>query len=154
MPDKPAACAKAFLEGLIAAFPAKIEKILTDNGKGFTGRFCATGEREPTGQPIFDVVCKNNNIEHRLIKARHPQANGMAERFNGRISEILRATAFKARAELAEALDNYQQTYNRLLPQKALGYIAPIQSLAKQLNQPNLAGMSINPNSPRGDTFD
>ena len=65
----------------------------------------------------------------------------MVERFNGRISEILSATTIKTSAELAEALDNYQQTYNRLLPQKALGYIAQIQSLAKQLNQPNLAGM-------------
>lgn len=140
-PDKTAACAKEFLEEVIATFPAKIEKILTDNGKEFTDRFCAAGEREPTGNHVFDAECQKNHIEHRLTKARHPQTNGMVERFNGRISEILRTTQFKTSAELAQAIENYQKTYNYLTPQKAIGYTPPMQALAKLLNQPNLTRM-------------
>jgi len=64
-----------------------IEKVLTGNDKEFTDRFCPAGEREPTGKHVFDQECAEHGIEHRLIKPRKPQTNGMAERFNGRIKE-------------------------------------------------------------------
>jgi transposase InsO family protein len=143
MPDKSAASAKVFLEKLIKTFPVKIEKILTDNGKEFTDRYCRSGERDPTGKHPFDKVCQANAIEHRLIKPKHPQTNGMVERFNGRIAQILKTTRFKSSADLAETLKNYLQSYNFLLPQKAIGYKTPMQSLAEQLNQPNLTGVDI-----------
>ena len=50
---KSAANARAFLERLITKAPFRINKILTDNGKVFTDRFCATGERKPTGKHLF-----------------------------------------------------------------------------------------------------
>jgi len=61
-----------------------------------THRFCATGECHPTGGrlPAFDRVCADNHIEHRLIKPRRPQTNGMVERFNGRIADVLRTHRF------------------------------------------------------------
>uniref|UniRef100_UPI003AF940F8 integrase core domain-containing protein n=1 Tax=Thiolapillus sp. TaxID=2017437 RepID=UPI003AF940F8 len=171
-----------------------ITKVLTDNGKEFTDRFIANGERKPTGQHPFDQVCQAEGqaclrprdrfwdipvpkidsafdnllvpqpswspsttqqlrklvaapylapndwtprseayfvfplaqgtpgkqcglaatgdyqpslrspwlaaIEHRLIKPKHPQTNGMVERFNGRISEILATTHFDASRDL------------------------------------------------------
>ena len=61
----------------------------TDNGKEFTDRFCVTGECEPTGKHLFDQECAVNRIDHRLIRPRRPQTNGMVERFNGGINEIL-----------------------------------------------------------------
>ncbi len=46
-PEKSAARAQGFLANLLQAAPFKITKVLTDNGKEFTDRFCATGERQP-----------------------------------------------------------------------------------------------------------
>ena len=54
--DKSAASAAQFLQRLVAKCPVVITKVLTDNGKEFTDRFCATGEREPTGSHAFEKV--------------------------------------------------------------------------------------------------
>ncbi|WP_141699398.1 DDE-type integrase/transposase/recombinase, partial [Candidatus Thiosymbion oneisti] len=78
--DKSATSASGFLTRLIEQAPFTITKLLTDNGKEFTDRFCATGERQPTGAHAFDRVCADNQIEHRLIKPRTPQTNAMIER--------------------------------------------------------------------------
>ena len=129
LPEKTAKNAAGFLERLIAKAPFNITKVLTDNGKEFTDRFCATGEREPTGRHRFDQICSANTIEHRLIQPRTPQTNGMIERFNGRISEILTTTRFDSAETLAQTLKRYVQVYNQHIPQKALGHIAPIQAL-------------------------
>jgi len=127
--DKSAASASGFLERLIAKAPFTLTKILTDNGKEFTDRFCATGERAPTGQHRFDQVCAQHFIEHRLIKPRTPQTNGMVERFNGRIAEVLATTRFDSSQSLEQTITRYVQVYNQHIPQKALGHIAPIQAL-------------------------
>lgn len=127
--DKSARSAKAFLGRLIKAAPFTIQKILTDNGKEFTDRFCATGERTPTGSHPFDTVCAQHGIEHRLIKPRHPQTNGMIERFNGRIQEVLATTRFDSSQSLEETLIRYAHLYNHSIPQRALGHITPIRAL-------------------------
>ena len=129
--DKTALSAKGFLSRMIEKAPFKITKVLTDNGKEFTDRFCATGQREPTGNHLFDLVCFKNNIEHRLIKARTPQTNGMIERFNGRISDVLATTRFDSSENLAETLKRYVRIYNQHIPQKALGHISPIDAMKK-----------------------
>ena len=129
LPEKTAANAHAFLRRLVEKAPFTIETILTDNGKEFTDRFCATGEREPTGRHLFDQGCTRHAIEHRLIAPRHPQTNGMVERFNGRIAEVLATTRFDSAQNLAETLTGYVRLYNHQIPQKALGHIAPIQAL-------------------------
>ncbi len=129
LPDKTAAGTRGFLERLGKACPFKVEKILADNGKEFTDRFTAQGEREPTGRHPFDRGCKEIGAEHRLIPPGRPQTNGRVERFNGRIADILRATRFRAAAELSTALAHYLRLYNEQIPQRALGHIAPLQAL-------------------------
>ena len=52
LPEKTAANARDVRHRLVEKAPFTIEKILTDNGKEFTDRFCATGEREPTGRHL------------------------------------------------------------------------------------------------------
>ena len=47
------------------------------------------------------------DIEHCLAPRRHPQTNGMVERFNSRISELLQQTRFDSRADLEATLLNY-----------------------------------------------
>lgn len=138
-PDKSAQSAQLFLQNAVKAAPFKITKLLTDNGKEFTDRFIVNGEREPTGNHLFDKECTAQNIEHRLIKPKHPQTNGMVERFNGRISSILKTTRFNSADHLNETLINYMKVYNHSIPQKALGHITPIAALKKwQKKAPHL----------------
>ena len=126
---KTAANTQGFLKRLIKKAPFRIIKILTDNGKEFTDRFIANGEREPTGRHAFDQTCAAHDIEHRLIKPKHPQTNGMVERFNGRISDVLKTTHFRSSDDLKTTLMRYVKLYNHHIPQKALGHITPNQAL-------------------------
>ena len=117
-----------FLRRLKQAAPMKIRTILTDNGSQFTDRLTSTS-KTPSGQNGFDLVCVSLGIEHRLCPPRHPQTNGMVERFNGRISEIVNQTRFASAAELDDTLAHYLSTYNHLIPQRALKHQSPIQAL-------------------------
>ena len=65
----------------------------------------------------------------RLAPPRHPQTNGMVERFNGRISDLIAQTRFSSAAELETTLKRYLATYNHSIPQRALRHRTPIQSL-------------------------
>jgi IS30 family transposase len=145
LPDKTAEGARGFLKRLVAACPFKIEKLLTDNGKEFTDRFTAQGEREPTGRHAFDRECAKHGIEHRLIPPGHPQTNGMVERFNGRIADLLKSTHFRTAAELSTALGHYHDLYNGHIPQRALGHVSPIQALKNwREKQPALFVREVN----------
>ena len=117
-----------FLNCLVADCPIKITKILTDNGTQFTDKFTCK-EKTPSGNHVFDKGCKKHNIEHRLIEPRHPQTNGMVERFNGRISGIVKQTKFASQKELEMTLFNYSKTYNGQIAQRALNHQTPIQAL-------------------------
>ena len=127
-----------FLRRLKQAAPMKIKTILTDNGSQFTDRFTSS-TKAPSGQHVFDLACLSMGIHHRLCPPRHPQTNGMVERFNGRISEIVGQTRFASAAELDTTLTHYLATYNHLIPQRALKHKTPIQALqAWQLAKPEL----------------
>jgi len=127
--DKSAASAGGFLKRLIDKAPFNITTVLTDNGKEFTDRFCATAQRQPTGAHAFDRVCTDNHIEHRLIKPRTPQTNGMIERFNGRIADVLRTHRFGSAASLQATLKRFVYLYNHHVPQKNLRHKTPLRTL-------------------------
>ena len=91
------AAATDFLRRLNQAAPMKIQTVLTDNGSQFTDRFTSK-TKTPSGKHAFDRRCAELAIEHRLCPPRHPQTNGMVERFNGRISEVIGQTRFKSAA--------------------------------------------------------
>jgi len=136
--DQSDASSVNFLERLHEAAPMKITKLLTDNGSQFTDRFTSK-KRDASGKHKFDVRCKALNIEHRLCPPRHPQTNGMVERFNGRISEVVNQTRFASAAELEATLTNYVKTYNHRIPQRALNHLSPVQALKKwQADKPDL----------------
>ena len=127
--DKTAASAKSFLNALHKACPIKITKLLTDNGKEFTDRLFASREREPSGNHEFDQLCTALGIEHRLTKPRTPQTNGMVERFNGRISDVLNTNHFISGQDMQETLLRYAALYNHQFPQSALKSKTPIQAM-------------------------
>lgn len=136
---KTAANARRFLAALSKAAPFHIQTILTDNGKEFTDRFITSGERTPTGEHAFDLLCTELGIEHRLTQPKHPQTNGMVERFNGRIADLLRTHHFRSGEELETTLLRYAWLYNHHLPQKALGHVSPTQAMKKwQTSHPDL----------------
>ena len=127
--NKTAASAQAFLKALHKACPLKITKLLTDNGKEFTDRLFASREREPSGNHEFDQLCQELGIEHRLTKPRTPRTNGMVERFNGRIADVLKTHRFNSREDMEQTLLRYVALYNHQLPQSALKSKTPMQTM-------------------------
>lgn len=53
----------------------------------------------------------------------------MVERFNGRLSQVLRTHHFNNAEDLEKTLHRFVWLYNHHLPQKALGHVAPVQAL-------------------------
>ena len=83
---------------------------------------------------------------------KHPQTNGMVERFNGRLAQILRTHRFNSALDLETTLQRYVWLYNEQLPQKALGHVAPIEALKKwQTTHPFLFPKRVR-NRPGPDT--
>lgn len=128
-PDKSARSARAFLTALARACPVRITRLLTDNGSEFTDRLFGGRARAPTGTHAFDRLCQALGIEHRLTPPRHPQTNGMVERFNGRIADLLRTHHFRSGEDLEQTLHRYVTLYNHHLPQQALNAQTPVQAL-------------------------
>jgi transposase InsO family protein len=158
--DQTEASSTDFLRRLHEACPVKIVKLLTDNGTQFTDRF-RKKDRQPSGQHAFDRTCTELEITHRLIPPRTPQMNGMValdgctpqglparmpeetkrrdQRFNGRISEVLRTHHFESNASLEALLTKYVWMYNHHLPQRALGHVSPIDAMKQwQEKKPEL----------------
>ncbi len=139
MADKSTRSAERFLKALHEAAPFNIHTILTDNAKEFTDRFTANGQRQPTGTHGFDRRCTELGIEHRLIPPGRPQTNGMVERFNGRIADVLRTHHFRSRDDLETTLKRYVWLYNQHLPQKAISHRTPIQIMKDwQAHKPDI----------------
>ena len=123
--NKTANDAKAFLKSVTEHFPFKISKVLTDNGKEFTNK--VFGQKATDNTHEFDLLCQSLGIEHRLTKVRRPQTNGMVERFNGRIADILRTHHFQSGKEFEHTLKRYIDLYNNHLPQANLNCRTPTQ---------------------------
>ena len=126
---KPAANARRFLRDLERACPLNIRTILTDNGKEFTDRLFGLRKRAATGKHEFDTLCAELEIEHRLTPPNSPQTNGMVERFNGRIEDVLQGPHFKSGEGLEQTLVRYVWLYNQQLPQSVLGSRTPLQAM-------------------------
>ncbi len=94
MPAKTAVNALRFLRDLNRASPIRITRILTDNGKEFTDRLFVSRARAALGSHEFDQLCADLGSEHRLTSPKSPQTNGTAERFNGRIVDVLKTNRF------------------------------------------------------------
>ena len=133
-----------FVRRLKLASPIRIIKLLTDNGSQFTDLF-TTKERTPSCQHTFDKVCATMDIEHRLTPPRHPQTNGIAKRFNNRISALLQQTRFDNFGDLEGTFLSVLRLYNHHIPQRAIGARTPIQAPqripAKEANPIRKAGL-------------
>jgi len=84
-------------------------RVLTDRGTEYCG---ALQHHE------YQLYLALENIDHTKTKARHPQTNGICERFNRSIQEEFYAVAFRKKLynsieELQKDLDEWIEQYNR-----------------------------------------
>ena len=110
-------------------------RVLSDNGKAFTDRLFGLRKRAATGEHEFDLLCSELGIEHRLTPPMHPQTNGMVERFNGRIEDVLQSHRFQSGEDLEQTILRYVHLYNSQLPQSALKGQTPIRALKEWKRQ-------------------
>jgi transposase InsO family protein len=103
-------------------------EILTDNGKVFTARF-GLGP----GPVLFDRICHNNGIKHRLTAPYSPTTTGKVERFHRTYRDefLVDHDARHATIEEAQgALDAWVVTYNTERPHQSLGDRPPAERFA------------------------
>src|SRR5215831_8237647 len=119
--------ARATGRAVCLAFAAALRRfgvpgeVLTDNGKQFTDRFGKGGE------VLFDRICRDNGIIHRLTAPRHPTTTGKIERFHGSLRRELLddAVPFTDLATAQAAIDAWRQEYNTTRPHQALSMASP-----------------------------
>lgn len=101
------------------------EEVITDNGKQFTDRFGVHGSRN--GEVLFDKICRNNGITHRLTAPASPNQNGKVERFHGTFRpEISEAGPFETLQAAQAAVDLWVEGYNAERPHQALDAKVPV----------------------------
>jgi len=121
--------AAQFLRNLIAAVPYAIHTVLTDNGIQFTSQ-----ERHKYAfHHIFDRVCDENEIEHRLTKVKHPWTNGQVERMNRTIKDAtVKRFHYDDHAQLKKHLADFIDAYNFGRRLKTLKGLTPYEFICKQ----------------------
>lgn len=98
-------------------------EILTDNGKVFTGRF-----NQPPVEVLFDRVCRENGITHRLTQPRSPTTTGKIERFHRTLRAEFRTDRVFSDLAVAQAeLDEWVHDYNEHRPHQSIGMDTPAQ---------------------------
>ena len=111
-----------FLRELIQAVPYQIHTVLTDNGVQFTPRKQDIWD----SQHIFDRVCDEHDIEHRLTKVNHPWTNGQVERMNRTIKDAtVKRYHYDSHTELRTHLGLFLDAYNHARRLKTLRGLTP-----------------------------
>lgn len=102
------------------------EEVLTDNGKQFTDRFGQGGE------VLFDRICRENGIAHRLTQPASPTTTGKVERFHQTLRRELLddCGAFESIEAAQRVLDGWVQEYNSSRPHQALEMQSPADRFA------------------------
>ena len=120
--------AAEFLRDLVKAVPYAIHTVLTDNGIQFTSR-----KRDIWDfQHIFDRVCDEHGIEHRLTKVNHPWTNGQVERMNRTLKEAtVKRYHYGSHDELRAHLQLFLQAYNHARRLKALRGLTPYEAVCQ-----------------------
>jgi transposase InsO family protein len=130
------------------------EEILTDNGKVFTGRF-----NQPPVEVLFDRVCRENGITHRLTQPRSPTTTGKIERFHRTLrAEFRTDRAFSSLAAAQAELDTWVVEYNERRPHQGIGMRTPAQRFQRggelaEVTPLRTTSESSRPSEGRGDGY-
>jgi transposase InsO family protein len=121
--------AAGFLQNLTAAVPYAIHTVLTDNGIQFTNQ----ARHQYAFHHIFDRVCDENGIEHRLTKVKHPWTNGQVERMNRTIKEAtVKRFYYETHDQLRQHLADFVMAYNFARRLKTLRGLTPYEFICQQ----------------------
>jgi transposase InsO family protein len=102
------------------------DEILTDNGKVFTGRFS-----KPPVEVLFERLCRENGITHRLTGVRSPTTTGKIERFHKSLRlELLAGATFADLDGAQAAFDDWVADYNSARPHQGIGMATPAERFA------------------------
>ena len=124
-----------FLEHLIKAAPFKILCVQTDNGTEFTKRLLP-GDNGPS---LFETRLEQAGIRHKLIRPYTPRHNGKVERSHRKDNEYFYAShKFYSFEDFKNQLAVRCRNYNRF-PLRPLGWLSPIEYLAKYTTDTSLA---------------
>ena len=119
--------AVAFLDAVIEAVPYHIHTVLTDNGI----QFChppryRSGPTAQFSMHLFDRLCRQHGIEHRLTKPNHPWTNGQVERMNRTIKDAtVKRYHYADHQQLTDHLDLFVAAYNHARRLKTLKGLTP-----------------------------
>jgi transposase InsO family protein len=99
------------------AHAAKIDVVLSDNGREFCGR----PDRHP-----YELFLQLEEIEHRTTRVKRPQSNGIVERLHRTLLDEHfrvegRRTWFETIEEMQTVLDVYLVSYNTARPHQGRG---------------------------------
>jgi len=133
-----------FLRRLIALVPYHIHTILTDNGIQFTNRL----KDKWAFKHLFDRICHQHKIEHRLTKVNHPWTNGQVERMNRTIKEAtVKRYYYQTHEQLKEHLQLFLTAYNFVRRLKTLKGLTAYEFIIKCW-QNDKEQFKINPHHP------
>lgn len=117
------------------AHQARIETILSDNGREFCGR----EDRHP-----YELFLQLEEIEHRRTKVRRPQSNGFVERLHRTLLDehfrvMGRKKFYESVAEMQADLDAYLAYYNTQRPHQGYNMRGrtPYQAFIDELPKPD-----------------
>lgn len=102
-----------FLEYCLKRFPFQIKNIQTDNGPEFL--------------KYFDNLCKELNLPHYFIEARHPKQNTYVENSHGSDEKefYLQGNIGYDIESMQRSLERWEYTWNYIRPHEALNYLTP-----------------------------
>ena len=127
--QKKRATAVGFFRRLIEVVPYQIHTVLTDNGIQFTNR----KKDRWAFRHLFDRVCYEHGIEHRLTKPNHPWTNGQVERMNRTLKDAtVKRYHYRTHDELRQHLDTFLMAYNYAKRLKALRGLTPYEYICHQ----------------------
>ena len=111
------------------------QEVLTDNGKVFTGRL-----GPHPGEVLFDRICREQGMTHRLTGVRCPTTTGKIERFHKTLrAELLTGRRFDSLAHAQQVLDAWVADYNTQRPHQAIAMAVP----AKRFQPPTAAATPV-----------
>lgn len=134
--------ASEFLRRLIKAVPYKVHTVLTDNGVQFTtpGNVASAArdirDALDRGELVwahgFELVCAQNDIDHRLTRPNHPWTNGQVERMNRTLKEAtIRRYYYESHDQLRAHLAAFVAAYNFARRLKTLKGLTPFEHICK-----------------------
>ncbi len=106
--------AEDFMQRCLDFFPFKITHVLTDNGFEFTNKLIKNKKGESCKKHgKLDIICQQNNVEHRLTKVGTPKTNGMVEKANDIIKQkTVKRNTYQNFQEMNDDLTRFLIHYN------------------------------------------